>query len=92
MTQHLTTSQLAALLGCSIRTLYRWEKDGLIPVPKRVNGKVKSRMYTADEAGAIQAIVQERLEYWQAVRRIQLARTVTPIATDWDTQGESHAG
>lgn len=36
-TEYLTPQQAAKIIGCSVRSLYRWEDDGLIN-PRRTPG------------------------------------------------------
>lgn len=53
-TEYLTPQQAADLIGCSVRSLYRWEDDGLIN-PRRTPGG--HRRYTRDD---IDALLQRR--------------------------------
>jgi DNA-binding transcriptional MerR regulator len=64
-----TVSQAAELLGCSIRSLYRWEQAGIIPKPDRVeNGGVSTRVYRESTIDQIRKLVGGRLTY-TALRR-----------------------
>jgi hypothetical protein len=61
-----TSRQAAQLLGCSLRSLYRWEQDDqVIPLnlrPERIQvGGLSVRIYTAAKVEAIRSRVQSRL-------------------------------
>jgi predicted transcriptional regulator len=59
-----TAGQLARMLGCSLRSIYRWEEAGVIPRAKRVErGKVSARIYTASQVEEIRSSVQARLNF-----------------------------
>ena len=49
-TPHMTPQQAADYLGVSIRTLYRWEDDGLVS-PRRTPGG--HRRYSRDDIDAL---------------------------------------
>ena len=59
-----TAAQAAQMLGCSLRSLYRWEKAGVIPAAKRVErGQVPARVYTVSEVEAIRKITHDRVDF-----------------------------
>jgi hypothetical protein len=59
-----TAGQLARMLGCSLRSIYRWEEAGVIPRATRVErGKVSARIYTASQVEKIRSSVQARLNF-----------------------------
>lgn len=63
-----TAGQAARMLGCSLRTLYRWEESGVIPPANRTKrGQVNARIYTAEQVEAIREKVQDRLDFAKAV-------------------------
>ena len=65
-----TTGQLAEILGCDIRSIYRWEQTGVIPAPSRVErGGVRARVYTAAEVEEIRKKVQDRISFTATVRQ-----------------------
>ena len=48
------SSELASILGISRPTLFRWEKDGIIPVaPRKFKGRIKARTYTVEDVKEI---------------------------------------
>ena len=64
-----TVGQAAARLGCSIRSLYRWEQAGIIPKPNRVeNGGVSMRLYSESAIEQIRKSVAGRLTCTAALR------------------------
>jgi hypothetical protein len=70
-----TTGQLAEILGCDIRSIYRWEQSGVIPAPSRVErGGVKARVYTAAEVEQIREKVKDRISFTATVRQGGLKR------------------
>ena len=75
-----TARQLALLLGCSLRSIYRWEKAGVIPAATRIKrGGVSARIYTASQAEAIRQKVQGRLDL--------AAATHQPGFEGWEDRG-----
>jgi excisionase family DNA binding protein len=63
-----TAGQAARMLGCSLRTLYRWEEDGTIPAVDRVNrGKLRVRIFTESQIERIRRKVQGRLSFTQSL-------------------------
>lgn len=62
--ERYTAGQLARTLGCSLRTLYRWEESGVIPRADRIErGNVSTRIYTASQVEEIRRKVQARLDF-----------------------------
>ncbi len=56
------------MLGCSLRTLYRWEEDGTIPPVDRVNrGKLRVRIFTASQIEKIRRKVHDRLSFTESL-------------------------
>lgn len=41
MEKFISVKQLCKILGCSIATVYRWEKEGVLPFRKVKIGKAK---------------------------------------------------
>lgn len=41
MEKFISVKQLCKILGCSIATIYRWEKEGILPFRKVKIGKAK---------------------------------------------------
>src|ERR1700736_5428031 len=61
---YYSISQLARRLGCSIPSLYRWEKAGVIAAPQRLEiGGLSARIYSEEEAQIIAALVEPRITY-----------------------------
>ena len=78
-----TTGQLAELLGCNIRSIYRWEQSGVIPAPSRVErGGVQARVYTAAEVEHIRKAVQDRISFTATVRQGAPKRRISPVPRD----------
>jgi DNA-binding transcriptional MerR regulator len=64
-----SAGQLADILGCSIRSIYRWEETGVIPTAQRVErGGVSARVYTASQVEEIRQRVQGRITFTAIVR------------------------
>jgi hypothetical protein len=64
-----TAGRLAKMLGCSVRSIYRWEKSGVIPPATRIErGGVSTRIYTASQVEEIRHKVQGRLDLTTAAR------------------------
>jgi transcriptional regulator with XRE-family HTH domain len=64
-----TASQLAEELGCSVRSIYRWEKGEVIPKAERIDrGMVQARVYTKAQAEEIRKKVKERITFTAMVR------------------------
>ena len=42
MEKFISVKQLCKILGCSIATIYRWDKEGVLPFRKVQNWKGKS--------------------------------------------------
>src|SRR5437764_334733 len=60
--QRYTVGQLAKILGCSLRSLYRWEEAGVIPQAARIDrGEVSAGFYTASRGQEIRRILKPRL-------------------------------
>jgi DNA-binding transcriptional MerR regulator len=65
-----TVGQVAARLQCSVRSLYRWEEEGVIPKAERIDcGAVRTRVYNEIEIEEIRKRLKDRLKYSTAVRR-----------------------
>src|SRR4051794_4160748 len=72
-----TVGQAAELLGCSVRSLYRWEQARIIPEPDRVeNGAVRTRVYSDSTIDQIRKLVGGRLTCAAALRRESQAENV----------------
>ena len=64
-----TVGQVAKLLGCSIRSLYRWEKEGLIPIARRLDcGAIRTRVYNDADLDEIRKFAEGRLTYIATLR------------------------
>src|ERR1700733_13768168 len=62
--KNYTASMVARILGCSLRSIYRWEKDNQIPQARRIDvGGISVRVFTPKEIEAIRKIVQARLMF-----------------------------
>lgn len=48
MDEVLSLPQVAALLGVDKMTIYRWEKQGKVPAPKRLQ-RTNKRLYTMED-------------------------------------------
>jgi hypothetical protein len=72
-----SAGQLADMLGCSIRSIYRWEETGVIPMAQRVErGGVSARVYTASQVEEIRQKVQGRIAFAAIVREHQPRRRI----------------
>jgi hypothetical protein len=64
-----TAGQVARELGCSLRSIYRWEESGVIPAATRVErGCVSVRIYSAAEVEEIRRRVHGRLNIIAALQ------------------------
>jgi hypothetical protein len=64
-----TVGQLADMLGCSVRSIYRWEERGVIPQALRVDrGEVSARVYTQSQVEEIRQKVQARISFTTVLR------------------------
>ena len=64
-----SVGQVAAMLGCSVRSLYRWEKSGAIPAPTRIDrGGVSARVYSQLQVEEIREKVKGRIVFTNIVR------------------------
>jgi hypothetical protein len=60
--QLYTARQAAVILGCSQRSLYRWEEANLIDKPELIKvGELAVRVYSAAQVQAIRGFMQSRL-------------------------------
>jgi DNA-binding transcriptional MerR regulator len=67
----ITVGQLADMLGCSVRSIYRWEESGVIPKPQRIDrGNVSARVYTETEVEQIRKKLHGRLTFTALVRDV----------------------
>ena len=77
----MTSGELARELGCSLRTVYRWEKDGTIPKVSRIAmGKTQVRDYSQKDLEAIRLLVDARIKFQRMIEKFQgrLKITVMP--------------
>lgn len=71
----VSVGQLADRLGCSVRSIYRWEESGVILKPQRIDrGGVSARVYTESEVEEIQKTLHGRLMYTAIVRDVPVRR------------------
>src|SRR5262245_48712657 len=67
--QLYSVGQLAEMIGCSVRSIYRWEEAGAIPKPDRIErGEVSARVYTQSQVEEIRKKVRGRLTYAAIIR------------------------
>lgn len=58
----LTSRQLAEAIGCSVQSIYRWEKQGVIPKAQRLSyGETSARVYTQEQLEEIRKLVNHRI-------------------------------
>jgi hypothetical protein len=73
-----TVGQLADMLGCSVRSIYRWEEQGVIPPPTRIDrGEVSARVYSTAQVADIRAKVQGRISFTALVRERRTPRRIS---------------
>jgi hypothetical protein len=59
-----SAGQVARMLGCSLRSLYRWEESGAIPKAGRIDrGGVSARVYTEAQIEELRRILGDRLRF-----------------------------
>jgi hypothetical protein len=59
-----SVGQVAEMLGCSVRSLYRWEDSNVIPKAQRIDrGGVSARIYTESQVEEIRKKVADRIVF-----------------------------
>jgi hypothetical protein len=62
--QTYSAGQVARMLRCSLRSLYRWEETGAIPKADRIDrGGVSARVYTESQIEELRRILGDRLSF-----------------------------
>ena len=73
-----TVGQLADMLGCSVRSIYRWEEQGAIPPPTRIDrGEISARVYSAAQVADIRAKVEGRISFTALVKERRTPRRIS---------------